>query len=52
MDEPKKEPTPQEELVGLLRKLENELVKTRALCYRAEMILRVCEKCKANGGKP
>jgi hypothetical protein len=43
-----KELSPQEELVGLLRELEDSLVKTRALCYRAEMILRVCEKCKAN----
>jgi hypothetical protein len=41
-------PTPQEELVTLLRKLEGMSVDMRATCYRVEMLIRKCEKCLAN----
>jgi len=44
----KLEPSSQEELVTLLRKLEDISVDMRATCYRVEMLIRKCEKCLAN----
>lgn len=52
MDETKKEPTTQEELVAQARKVEDLCVALRAEAYKLEMAIWKCEKCLANGGKP
>jgi hypothetical protein len=52
MEESKHEPTTQEEVTTRARKVEDMCVELRAELYKLEMLLRKCNKCMANGGKP
>lgn len=48
----KHEPSPQDEACQQIQKAMDACVLARAELYKAEMLLRVCNKCQANGGKP